>query len=86
MEDAEYITNVDFSQLLREQELAPVKNRICDLEQQVAALRAERDRMQPLVQAARRCVNDITDKESLLRVVGPLIDAVDTYEVESETK
>lgn len=73
----------DFSQLLREQELSPLQDRIRELEEQCAVLHAERKRMLPVIQAAIQCVDNISDKNSLLRAVGPLIDAVDNYQKEA---
>jgi hypothetical protein len=73
---------VNLSQALRDQELQPFRERIRELEQQCSALRAEVKRMKPLVQATRTYVDGITNKDSLLRIVGPLIDATDEYEVE----
>ena len=75
---------VDLSGELHDQELQPYRERIRELEQHCSTLRAEVKRMQPLVQATRTYVDGITDKESLLKIVGPLIDAADEYEVELE--
>lgn len=76
------ISDSDFSSSLRDQELQPFRERIRALEQECSRLRAEVKRMQPLVQATRTYVDSINDKDSLLRLVGPLIDATDEYEVE----
>lgn len=78
-------TGSDFNSALRAQEIQPLKDRINTLEQERSILQAQVKRMQPLIQAARVYVNGITDKHSLLKTVGPLIDAADEYEVHSCT-
>lgn len=78
------MSDTNLAQLLRDQEVRPLKDRIRELEEQCLTLRAEVKRMQPLVRAANIYVDGITNKDSLLRTVGPLIDAVDNYQVALE--